>query len=170
MSKSSDEDLWSERRSNLNRHITNVRDSCALLGGRLIRLGETKLGHNLIANGWIHDNSKWFGIEWEFLHSDLMDEETPLLAVAVKQHTKTNRHHPEYWDNEEGDGIIYMPRLYLAEMVCDWHARSHEFGNDVLEWIKTNGTKKFKFTVQSKPYKEIKDLLGILLDTKFKAV
>ena len=37
-----------------------------------------------------------------------------------------------------------------------------------VELIKLDATKKFKFTVQGKVYKDIKGLLDILLDAEFK--
>ena len=61
-----------------------------------------------------------------------------------------------------------MPKVYVAEMVCDWYARSSEFGNDLRDWIKDKATKKFDMTVQSRVYKEIKDMVDILLDVTFK--
>lgn len=36
------------------------------------------------------------------------------LKLAVRQHRKTNPHHPEYWLK----GILDMPDVFLAEMVC----------------------------------------------------
>ena len=48
----------------LARHIDNVRNYCNILGQRLAENGEAGLGHGLIANGYIHDNSKFHGVEW----------------------------------------------------------------------------------------------------------
>lgn len=61
-----------------------------------------------------------------------------------------------------------MPSIYVAEMVCDWSARSHEQGNDLRDWIKDRGTKTFGMTVQSKIYKEIKNFVDLLLEPGFK--
>jgi len=47
----------------LLRHIDSVQKSCQKIGKHLIENGEPELGKQLIANGFIHDNSKFYGIE-----------------------------------------------------------------------------------------------------------
>ena len=76
----------------------------------------------------------------------------------------TNPHHPEYWGS-----IHDMPPVYVAEMACDWSARSHEQGNDLRGWIKVKATKTFNMTVQSKVYREIKFFVELLLEPRFNA-
>lgn len=138
-------------------HIQNVQRNCYKLGLKLMRRGEIELGRNLIANGQIHDNSKFKGIEFDHLfYSD------PLLPEVVKHHQSVNPHHPEYWG-----GIHHMPRVYVAEMVCDWFARSNEFGTGIREWIDSTALKKFSFTAEDPVYKEIKEMLSLLLDQSF---
>jgi hypothetical protein len=160
----SEADLWNKRRDALLRHIEHVRQNCTLLGERLIEKGEAELGHNLIANGHIHDNSKFHGIEWLYLHGDLMTGDRKAeTELAIQQHILSNPHHPEYWGS-----IHEVPRLFVAEMVCDWSARSSEFGNNLRDWTKDKATKKFNMTVQSKVYREIKEFTDILLDPSFK--
>lgn len=160
----SDTEIVSKRLKVLLRHIDNVRAACIVLGERLIEKGEVRLGLALIKNGYIHDNSKFSGIEWEYLNGDEIDEGCrDKLTMAIKQHSENNPHHPEYWG-----GIENMPRVYIAEMVCDWYSRSNEFGNDIREWVKDKATKRWGFTVQSKVYKQIKEFLDILLDPSFK--
>lgn len=154
--------LQQKRLDALCRHIDNVRLKCQILGERLIEQGEA-MGHKLIANGYIHDNSKFYGVEWKYIHADMMGGvHNESLADAILEHHSKNKHHPEYWQ-----GISDMPSVYVAEMVCDWAARSSEMGNDLREWIKDHATKKFKMKVQSKIYKEIKKFVDILLDPKF---
>ncbi len=152
-----------EHRVALLRHIDNVRNNCILLATRLYDKGEHELAHQLVANGYCHDQSKFHGVEWECLHDDTKDAAPELFKAALLQHVTLNKHHPEAWI----DGVHSMDRLHLAEMLCDWHARSGEFGKDLREWIKKQATKKFSFTVQSAPYKEIKELVGMLLDKSF---
>lgn len=138
-------------------HIQNVQRNCYKLGLKLMRKGEIELGRNLIANGQIHDNSKFKGIEFDHLfYAD------PLLPEVVKHHQSVNPHHPEYWG-----GIHQMPRVYVAEMVCDWFARSNEFGTGIREWIDSAALKKFAFTVEDPVYKEIQEMLALLLDQSF---
>ena len=97
----------------LLRHVSNVQEACELLAKKLIDKGEANLGIRLAALGQIHDHSKFFGIEWDYLvGSDNMNGE---LKLAASHHARANMHHPEYWD-----GVENMPRIAVAEMVCDW--------------------------------------------------
>ncbi len=157
------EDLNRKRLDSLVRHITNVQNNCTILGERLIDKGEVDFGRRLIANGFIHDHSKFGGIEWQYLHGDVKETEPDKFFLAADQHVRVNKHHPEYWLT-----IHEMPRIYVSEMVCDWAARSSEFGNNPREWCKDKATKKFNFSCQSKVYKEIKFFMDMLLDPAFK--
>jgi len=157
-----------ERLENLLRHVSHVRENCELLGERLIARGDAAIGLQLIANGHIHDNSKFYGLEWEYLNDGAWpyddDSKKELFAAALKQHVVTNPHHPEYWPG----GIKSMPPLYLAEMVCDWHARSSEQGTDLCEWARGKAPKRFGFSKRSRIAIEIKEFLDLLLERKFK--
>lgn len=159
-----DNHVLQKRRTALLRHIDGVRDNCCLLAERLIDNKEVEFGHILIGNGYCHDQSKFYGIEWLYLNDETMAAHPELFAAAHHQHVTTNQHHPEAWVG----GIHKMDRLHLAEMVCDWAARSSEFGKDLRDWIKTQGAKKYDFKVQSVVYREIKDLVDMLLDKPFK--
>jgi len=156
-------EIQSKRLDALLRHIENVKANAVLLGERILENGDVNFAKQLIANSMIHDNSKFYGIEWEFLHPDIKETNPAEFELAVRQHTTTNLHHPEAWDTIED-----MPRIYVAEMVCDWSARSKEFGNDLRIWIKDKATKKFHFTPQSKTYKTVKEFVDLLLDPTFK--
>jgi hypothetical protein len=160
-------DRTMEKVKALTRHIRNVEDNCLFLGEKLIRDGEIELGHHLIANGFIHDASKFFGIEWDYLSViPKKEEETKLkLKLAVQQHNSTNKHHPEAWD-----GIENMPSVYIAEMVCDWKARSEEFGTSLREWIDNEATKRYGFTKDSALNKEITKYVDLLCGTPFSSV
>jgi len=147
----------------LLRHVKNVSESCELLGQRLILQKKEKLGIQLIANGRIHDYSKFFGCEWKYLRQSSYEEHPIEWKAAVEQHINTNYHHPEYWN-----GIANMPSVYIAELVCDWYARSNEFGNDIHKWVDSKGLKKFKLSKKTKKYQEIKRFLGLLLEEPFK--
>jgi hypothetical protein len=145
------------------RHIEHVRDNCMLLGERLIQQGKKDMGRLLIANGFVHDNSKFYGVEWDYLNSDTEDPE--LLRIAVSQHNRTNQHHPEYWG-----GIDLMPSLYVAEMVCDWKARSGEFGTSLQDWIEGGAATKFDYTKDSEVYRRIIFYTGMLCEKPFKSI
>ena len=144
----------------LLRHIKLVQAATQLLGERLIELGEIELGRIVIANGFKHDNSKFTGIEWYHLIRD--SDGNGDTKLALQQHWTSNEHHPEYWG-----GINEMPRVYLAEMICDCYARSTEQGTDLRKWIKEIATEKFGFTVQGNVYKQIKGFVDLLLDEPF---
>ena len=63
-----------------------------------------------------------------------------------------------------------MSREQIAEMVCDWSARSKERGTDLRVWIKEDATERFGFNLQSKCYKDIKFFVDLLLDPPMKKV
>jgi large subunit ribosomal protein L25 len=82
------------------RHIRNVQDNCILMGERLIERGQIDLGRKLIANGMKHDNSKFYGIEYEYMAPTYVtgpaeDTRKMKLRLAIEHHTKTNKHHPK---------------------------------------------------------------------------
>jgi len=139
-------------------HIQNVQRNCYRLGLLLIEIGEVELGRNLIANGQIHDNSKFKGIEFEHLFADSI-----ILSDVVKHHSTTNPHHPEYWGS-----IFKMPEVYLAEMVCDCCARSAEFGTSIKLWITDSATKKYGFNMEDEVGRKITFFLELLLAPAFK--
>lgn len=150
------------------RHIRNVEDNCLLLGEKLIDLGEIDLGHRLIANGFVHDASKFHGIEFENLTISQPSQEEGAklkLRMAVSHHNRTNPHHPEYWM-----GIDNMPDLYLAEMVCDWKARSEEFGTSLRDWIDNDATKRFDFEKDGKTYKQIMRFVDLICVKPFEQI
>lgn len=151
-----------EKIDDIIRHINHVKDNCLLLGERLINYGKRDVGRLLIANGFIHDNSKFYGVEWDYLNDESGDPD--LLRIAVSQHNRTNQHHPEYWG-----GIDLMPGLYIAEMVCDWKARSGEFGTSLQDWIEEGAATKFGYTTDSEIYRKIMFYSELLCDKPFKA-
>jgi hypothetical protein len=157
-----EDDTQDKRLDILLRHISNVREDCEVLGLKLIKQGEETLGRQLIANGLIHDNSKFSGIEWEYLHTDVKEINPEAFKLALQQHQTTNPHHPEYW----GD-INSIPRLYVAEMLCDWHARSSDFGTDLWDWVKETAVPKYKLSTSGKVYKQLKEFMGMLLERSF---
>lgn len=150
------------------RHIRNVEDNCFLLGEKLILGGEIDLGKQLIANGYIHDASKFHGIEFEYLSSGQPVEENAKLKMkmAIHQHNSVNKHHPEAWSG----GIKDMPDVYLAEFCCDIKARSEEFGTSLREWIDSEATKRFGFSKEDKVYKDIQKYVDLLCGVPFEKI
>lgn len=150
-----------QRIDQLVRHIMHVQQNCILLGNKLIDQGDEELGRGLIANGLIHDNSKFRGIEWEVLSSN--DAKPDDVNMVIRHHSKTNLHHPEYWPG----GIKSMPLLYLCECVCDWKARSTEFGTGLTEWINSEASKRFGFQAGDDVHAVIMKLVGLMLEQPF---
>src|SRR5262249_38221572 len=91
------------------RHIRLGRGACVLLGKRLMAEGREEFGRLLVARGFVHDASKFRGIEWDYLHAG-RDVPAAELGLAIRQHRQTNPHHPEYWG-----GFEHMPELHVAE-------------------------------------------------------
>lgn len=150
-----------EHLDNLVRHIELVRDACLLLGRRLMAQGRLEFGRLLIAHGFVHDASKFFGIEWDYLHAgpDVARED---LEIAVQQHVRTNSHHPEFWG-----GFENMPEICIAEMVCDWYARSQEFGTGLRDWIKKVAIEKFRINTGSERFQWVQGFVDLLLVDPF---
>lgn len=151
--------IASDKIDEIVRHIDGVQTACRLLGERLIDNDKADLGRLLIARGYVHDNSKFYGIEWDYLVSG----DSEHLKLAISQHNRTNDHHPEYWG-----GIDLMPPLCLAEMVCDWKVRSGEFGSSLRDWVDGDASKRFKYTKGSKVYSTIMYFVDLLCDKPFK--
>ena len=149
----------------VSRHIRNVEDNCVLLAEKLLELGEIDLARNLVANGMVHDASKFFGIEWEHLSIDTPTEDGAKLKMklAIQHHRSVNKHHPEAWPQ----GIKEMPDVYLAEFCCDVKARSEEFGTDLRHWINETATQKYNFTKDDEIYKKIMRFVDMLCGKPF---
>ena len=154
-----------EKLRHVIRHIKNVQDNCILLAEKLIAAGECDLGRRLVAHAFLHDNSKFAGLEWETLTPGKpTDAESAKikLRLAVANHSAINPHHPEYWTS-----IQDMPKLYKCEMVADWKARSEEFGTDLRVWINESASKRFGFSEGDKTHKEIMELVDLLCEKPF---
>jgi hypothetical protein len=151
------------------RHIRNVQDNCILLGEKLIELGNIELGKNLISNGLKHDSSKFHGVEYEFMApmyakqpDDKEETKTSRLKMAISHHNTTNYHHPEAWQS-----IHFMPELFVAEMVCDWKARSEEFGSSLRDYIQNQAMKRFGFDDKAEVYKKIMYFVDMICEKPF---
>lgn len=151
-----------EHLKNLVRHISLVQEACLLLGNRLVAAGQPSFGRNLIARGFQHDVSKFHGIEWDYLHvgPDVPKED---LDRAIKQHVHTNDHHPEFWG-----GVVEMPEIAVAEMVCDWYARSQERGTGLRTWITEHAMERFSIVPGSNEDATIRRFTDMLLADAFR--
>ena len=152
----------------LTRHIRNVEDNCILLGTKIIQQGDIELGHKLIANGMVHDASKFIGIEFENLtYNEPSKEESSKLKMkmVIHHHQQVNLHHAEHWN-----GIKNMPDVFLAEFCCDSKARSEEFGTDLRSWIDEYATKHWNFSKEDDVYKKIMGFIDLLCDKPFEEI
>jgi len=70
------------------------------------------------------------------------------------EHYKTQKHHPEYWENVQD-----MDLVSLSEMCCDWMAMAQELDTDVMEWA-YRAFDKYNFSIFQENY--IKSSLAIL--------
>ncbi len=145
----------------INRHKNIVKDATDLLGSRLIDQGEIHLGVKLISLGWVHDLSKMDNFEMTYL---IENEDKVSLKLAIEKHQASNRHHVGFWGNVEE-----MPRLFIAELVCDLFARSAEFGTNLRDYLKDEFMPLHKINPQGKVYKTIKEFVDLLLEKPFKS-
>lgn len=152
---------YEEHLDNLVRHIDLVRQAGLLLGKRLMTKGRKDFGRLLIARCYQHDISKFKGIEWKFLHAG-KDIDKEDLDRAVTQHVETNEHHPECHG-----GFVNMGELDIAEMVCDWYARSQEFGTGLRDWVKNCAIERYKIDTKSEQYKQLEEFLNLLIEDHF---
>lgn len=93
----------------------------------------------------------------------LSDEDKNELRKISAKHAKSQKHHPEYWDDEitirnfqaDDTNVIHatrMPYRWIAEMACDWAAVILYKNEDLFAWynkvidntlIMTDGQKEF---------------------------
>ena len=147
--------------NDLENHIHMVQANARILASHFIKEGRHREAKELLARAQVHDKSKWFGIEWDYLHQgDDIDRE--LIQLAIRQHQAVNDHHPEFHN-----GIENMPEMCIAEMVCDWLARAQEFGKDVNDFVTNVATEKYKLYMWAKQRRLINEYLAILTPVKF---
>jgi len=149
----------------LYQHLDGMQKAVRLLAKRLINQcipEDEKLAFLLLRNSFTHDRSKLEGVEFPWIHQN---EDKDRLVLAIEHHQQINQHHPEYWG-----GVDYMPPVAIAEMVCDWKARSGDMGTDLREWIKEEAFKKYSIPPTGKVSKLIKKFVDLLLDASFKDI
>jgi hypothetical protein len=134
---------------------------------KIINLNDPRLDNNILEKEKIHDQSKFKDPEvgpYVFVdHSYHMkdqgkkfDPPTDIkkqMKQATFHHIKTNKHHPEFWqdqlvDSYDSDKIVDatdMPLTYIASMIADWLAMSAEKHTCPYEWAKDNINKRWHF-------------------------
>nr|DAO90622.1 MAG TPA: hypothetical protein [Caudoviricetes sp.] len=103
----------------LSIHIKYIRDDIL------------KIINGLYDRALNHDNSKWSDAERPYYektehietknlksYKEVLEATYDIVAPALDNHIKLNRHHPEHHKN----GINDMNLIDIIEMVCDWHS------------------------------------------------
>lgn len=130
-------------------HKCYLLKSCSKMAKYFLEQGDKDLALNLMLRASVHDISKFKHNEFDALSkisndmSCMTDAGQALSKAkeeAIKLHWANNPHHPEYWQDYR-----QMSELEIIEMVCDWHARSVQFGTDLLAFVKERQEKRFKF-------------------------
>lgn len=130
-------------------HKKLVLDNCYLLFKYLVENNKLQLGIDLLKRGATHDNSKFEASEFSGLAKILKGKDcftnadyklTPDEIKAIENHWKKNRHHPEYFSYSSE-----MSELDMIEMVCDWFARSRQYGTEFIPFVIERQKNRFHF-------------------------
>ncbi len=151
-----------------------------------------KLNKSILKNEIIlHDKSKFIEPEYtpylyitwnykckqegtSFIFSDEMQVK---MNNASEHHIKNNKHHPEYWSNQNTNlinkinrdkppdeiiNVTRMPLDYIACMCADWMAMSEELENSPIDWADKNVNIRWKFTKEQSDfiYKILNEIWG----------
>lgn len=159
---------YTEQITDLVIHKNLFMQSALKMYNYLCSQGRQVLGLKLMRRAMVHDNSKMDRIELRNLSkfgdsegdgSSMGNAEKTLSKqqmALIKRHWKNNPHHPEYYKD-----YSKMTELDIVEMVCDWHARSVQFGNDLIEFVKTRQENRFHF--ENKQFKKIMRYCEVLV-------
>ncbi len=134
---------------------TLVHRACVMRSGQylsrfLIHRNRSVDAIRLIGRCSVHDMSKIQNTEEFMALASIVDEIgdmqniehvlSPEQINAIKLHWKRNSHHPEYYDSPND-----MSEMDLLEMACDCHARSKQYGTDLIEYITVQQDLRFHF-------------------------
>lgn len=154
-------------------HKKHFLDSAWIMARHLIEEHKDKLALNLLRRALVHDNSKLNDAEirnfveldvedktcdkdWKIPPTDVLEDKAKEL---IRLHWENNKHHPEHYSSYDK-----MSELDILEMVCDWHARSIQFGTDLMEFLTFQQEHRFHFS--DKLYRKIKNYCEILITLK----
>lgn len=131
-------------------HKSYVEKTTRKLADYLFSIGAENHAKELIERGKIHDLSKItcedelralsMIINDKSCLKDANNSLSQLKKDSIKLHWKHNSHHPEHYKN-----CADMKKIDIMEMVCDWYARSLQYGTNFLEYVKTAQEKRLKF-------------------------
>lgn len=147
-------------------HKKYVMNSCRKLSNYLNEIGMVEHAKMLMERAYIHDNSKVLCADETRALSMIINDKSCLSDAnkalsqiktdAIQLHWKHNSHHPEHYKN-----YADMSKLDIMEMCCDWHARSVQYGTNLLEFLEIRQKDRFHFPEYM--YLEIKYYCEILL-------
>ena len=130
-------------------HKDLVLASCWKMANYYISLHDIDSAIEIVKRGWLHDNSK-FGEDELYALAEIDDGKVSMRDACkslppekkdfLKLHYEHNTHHPEHWED-----VSQMPEMDVVEMCCDWHARSVQYGTDLMEFVKTRQENRFHF-------------------------
>lgn len=128
-------------------HKKLVTESCEKLAGYLEEQKIFNHAKALRERAFVHDNSKIMEENEEFKAlSKIVSTEYNIGKLpkfkeeAIKLHWKNNCHHPEHYESP-----LDMSKLDIMEMCCDWHARSIQFGTNLMEYVYNQQENRFHF-------------------------
>lgn len=113
-------------------------------------------------NLWLHDLSKFSANEtFGYAFHDFKSKKySPTFEAAWNHHKNHNEHHPEYWMNvgrNTNVELLRMPKIFIAEMVCDWIGAGKVYGSTLDQWLPKN---LHKFVFSSNTKQDLQYLLG----------
>lgn len=148
-------------------HIDRVKNNAEIIVRRLPEL------QGLLNQVEMHDQSKYedperepyIELSWNYKIGEPERNSEDWIHRASEHHVKHNKHHPEYWDNDDSPTINHEDRdkllrlidgrsmddISIAEMVCDWQSMSQEYNEGSCRgWADKNVNVKWNFTKKQK--------------------
>ncbi len=145
-------------------HKDLFNKSCLKMSKYLHSIGNDALAIDICRRAVLHDNSKLDDNELgPFSKLDHKKEalKDPNIGLddnvkhVIEVHWNKNRHHPEFFPDIED-----MADIDIIEMCCDWHARSVQYGTDLLEFAQIRQSNRFHFSEEQ--YKKIMEYCKVL--------
>jgi hypothetical protein len=134
---------------------TLIHRACVMRSGKylakyLIHCGRSVDAIRLLARCSIHDISKLQNTEEFLCLASIVDEMgdmhdtshvlSPAQIKATKLHHDHNDHHIEFHDSPND-----MTEMQMMELACDLHARSKQFGTNLMDYVNKQQEIRFHF-------------------------
>lgn len=161
------EDYKDDYLDRTNRHIARVIKYGNKLGKDYSEHDKDKLTTLFDGYSLMMKKDKFGGSDIKDNMAGVTPEEEKKIDNATLIHVTTNKHHPEYWADEEikefsrtnppmGLHCEAMPYDCIDEMLCDWCSMSEEFNNTPQEWMKKVVPDRWVFTDEQVKYMQDK--------------